>query len=169
VNFGAFAADRSGHVRELATPWSAVTGHGIPSAFLFFGYLTSSGGLVYGQLPLRNPNGSIGTSAIATNYYAVRGTADTGSMPPFLAEAATHAGAPAEDAQDILDLSGTWQGNIAAPTAPATINTWQIKQQGRNLSVTQHHPCGGSRSHQIRAEGPEVCQPLQTARRQSPL
>ncbi|MGC9951480.1 MAG: tetratricopeptide repeat protein [Bryobacteraceae bacterium] len=173
VSFGAFAANESGNVRELAIPWSSITGHGMPPAFLFFAYLTSADGTVYGQVPRRNPAGPIGTSATAANYYAVHGTADKASVPPFMVETAAHApppppapaaptpaparparpaevtaappapappaaevtAAPAGDPRGTLDLGGTWQGNIAAPTAPATIITLQIKQQGRNVTV----------------------------------
>ncbi|MCA1850280.1 MAG: hypothetical protein LC672_04330, partial [Acidobacteria bacterium] len=48
--FGRYAQG-SGNVRELAIPWSAVTGGGRPPSFLFFGYLTSPGGFVFGQVP----------------------------------------------------------------------------------------------------------------------
>ncbi len=51
-------ADNGGNnnTREVAIPWSAITGGGIPSSFEFFGYLTSSGGYVYGQAPTDNPS-----------------------------------------------------------------------------------------------------------------
>jgi hypothetical protein len=156
-NFGDYAGSADGNVRELAIPWSAVTGRAIPSAFLFFGYLTTSDGRVHGQVPRGNPSGPIGTVAAATHYYAVRGTGDESSMPPFMAEATSippvsvppdtavsqsaptaplATAAPSGDGpQDTLDLSGIWQGNIAAPTAPATIITLQIKQQNRHITV----------------------------------
>ena len=47
-------ADDGGGTREVAIPWSALTGGGIPSSFVFFGYLVSSGGYVYGQAPTDN-------------------------------------------------------------------------------------------------------------------
>ncbi len=54
-----------------AIPWSAITGGGIPASFVFFGYLASSGGYVYGQAPTdNNIGGFVGTSATATQYYA---------------------------------------------------------------------------------------------------
>jgi glycosidase len=71
------------NTREIAIPWSAVTGGGIPSEFNFFGYLTSSGGYVYGQVPNDNSGGSIGTSAQYTQYYAVVNTGNGTSTPPF--------------------------------------------------------------------------------------
>ena len=52
----------NGNVREFAIPWSASRGGGIPASFLFFGYLTSSGGYVYGQAPNDNGGAFIGTS-----------------------------------------------------------------------------------------------------------
>ena len=52
--YGQYADNGSNqNTREVAIPWSAITGGGIPSSFVFFGYLTSSGGYVYGQAPTR--------------------------------------------------------------------------------------------------------------------
>ncbi len=79
-------ADNSGNqnTREVAIPWSAITGGGIPSSFNFFGYLTSSGGYVYGQVPTdNNISGFIGTNASATQYFAVTNTGNGTSTPPF--------------------------------------------------------------------------------------
>jgi len=58
-NYGAYASSGSnGNVREFAIPWNAVTGGtGLPSSFVFLGYLTSSGGYIYGQAPSDNPGG----------------------------------------------------------------------------------------------------------------
>ena len=61
-------------------------GGGIPSSFVFFGYLTSSGGYVYGQAPTDNPGAFIGTNATATQYYAVVNTGNGTSTPPFSLE-----------------------------------------------------------------------------------
>jgi glycosidase len=84
ANFGAYASNASnGNTRELAIPWAAVTGGGLPEAFDFFGYLTSSGGYVYGQIPNDNPGQVIGTSATYTQYYAVTNTGNGTSTPPF--------------------------------------------------------------------------------------
>ena len=52
------------NTREIQIPWSAVTGGGIPSQFNFFGYLTSNGGYVYGEVPNDNLGAFIGTSAV---------------------------------------------------------------------------------------------------------
>ncbi len=71
------------NTREIAIPWSAVTGGGIPSQFNFFGYLTSSGGYVYGQVPNDNPGATIGTSATYTQYYGVTNTGNGTSTAPF--------------------------------------------------------------------------------------
>src|SRR4051794_22150717 len=78
-------ADSSG-TREVAIPWSAITPGGIPSSFTFFGYLTSSGGYVYGQAPPDNPGAFVGTSATATQYYAVVNTGNGSSTPPLSLE-----------------------------------------------------------------------------------
>jgi glycosidase len=78
-------ADNSG-TREVAIPWGAITGGGMPSTFVFFGYLTSSGGYVYGQTPVDNPGAVVGTNATATQYYAVVNTGNGTSTPPFSLE-----------------------------------------------------------------------------------
>lgn len=83
---GAYASSGSGNVRELSIPWSAITGAAMPSSFVFFGYLTSSGGYVYGQAPSDNSGAFIGTSATYTQYFAVADTGNGTSTPPFGAE-----------------------------------------------------------------------------------
>jgi glycosidase len=90
--YGVYASGASGNVREFAIPWSAVTGGGLPSSFLFFGYLTSAAGFVYGQLPGENPSGNIGTSAAATNYYAINATTNGAATPPFSIDMGTPGG-----------------------------------------------------------------------------
>jgi glycosidase len=85
-NYGAYAGNSNGNVREFAIPWTAITGGGLPSSFLFFGYLTSSTGYVYGQVPNDNPGGNIGTSATYTQYFAINSTVNGSSTPPFSVE-----------------------------------------------------------------------------------
>ena len=71
------------NTREVAIPWNAITsGGGIPSSFVFFGYLTSSGGYIYGQVPTDNNIGGIGHGT-ATQYYGIVNTGDGSSTPPF--------------------------------------------------------------------------------------
>jgi len=82
-NYGAYASSANGSVRELAIPWSALTGTGIPSTFVFFGYVTSSGGYVYGQIPNDNAGAQIGVSASYTQYFNVTSAANHLSTPPF--------------------------------------------------------------------------------------
>jgi glycosidase len=87
ANYGQYADNGNNqNTREVAIPWSAITGGGIPSSFVFFGYLTSSGGYVYGQAPSDNPGQFIGTSATYTQYYAVVNTGNNTSTPPFSME-----------------------------------------------------------------------------------
>jgi glycosidase len=85
ANYGAYASNSGNtNTREVTIPWSAITGGGIPSSFVFFGYLTSSGGYVYGQVPTdNNISGFVGTSATATQYYAIINTGNGTSTPPF--------------------------------------------------------------------------------------
>jgi hypothetical protein len=78
--FGSFA-ETGGNNREFSFPWSAVGGR--PASFAWFGYLTSSGGFVYGQVPTENAGGNIGTSARYSRYYIVNNTGNGTSTKPF--------------------------------------------------------------------------------------
>lgn len=80
-SYGTYAS--MGNVREFAIPWSAITGGGMPSSFLFLGLLTSSTGYVYGQTPNGNGGGNVGTSAAYAQYFLVNCTANGSSTPPF--------------------------------------------------------------------------------------
>ncbi len=89
ANYGAYASNGGNqNTREVAIPWNAITG-GVeyPASFVFFGYLTSSGGYIYGQVPTdNNIGGFAGTSATATQYFAVGNTGNGTSTPPFSME-----------------------------------------------------------------------------------
>ncbi len=74
------------NTREIAIPWAAITGAGIPPQFTFFGYLTSSSGSVYGQVPNDNAGGAIGTGAQYVQCYLVSNTGNNVSTPPFANE-----------------------------------------------------------------------------------
>jgi len=102
--YGQYADNQSNtNTRELAIPWSAITGGGIPSSFVFFGFLTSSGGYVYGQAPPDNPGAFVGTNATAVAYYAVLNTGNGTSTPPFSTEEAPNAFPPADKAGFLHD------------------------------------------------------------------
>jgi pullulanase len=92
LNYASNASN--GNTREFAIPWAAITGGGLPAQFNFFGYLTSSGGYVYGQVPNDNPGAVIGTSAQYTHYYQVTSTANGASTPPFSNEQPVTTGQP---------------------------------------------------------------------------
>ena len=83
-NYGQYADNGSNqNTREVAVPWSAITsGGGLPSSFVFFGYLTSSGGYIYGQVPTDNNIGGVGNGT-ATQYYGITNTGNGTSTPPF--------------------------------------------------------------------------------------
>ncbi len=80
TGFGAFA-ETDGNNREFSFPWSAVGGR--PASFAWFGYVTSSGGFVFGQVPTENAGGTIGTSARYSRYYIVNNTENSTSTKPF--------------------------------------------------------------------------------------
>jgi len=83
AGFGSFATG-AGDVREVAIPWSALGAQ--PGAFAWFGYVTSGGGYVYGQVPGANPGATIGTGARYERYYTVSATASGSETPPFSRE-----------------------------------------------------------------------------------
>jgi len=82
TSFGTYGDD-SVNVREIAIPWSAITGSGRPASFAWFGYLTSSSGSVYGTVPTENSGGNISTSAHYSRYYIVSNMEDGASTFPF--------------------------------------------------------------------------------------
>lgn len=73
----------SGTTRELSLPWSLVTGTSRPSSFGWLGYLTSSGGYVYGQVPQGNPGMNIGTAATFPWLYLVTDATPLSGTAPF--------------------------------------------------------------------------------------
>jgi CSLREA domain-containing protein len=92
--FGSYASS-GGNVRELSIPWNDITnGTGRPPSFLFFGYVTSATGFVYGQVPPENPGGNIGTSATYTRYYEVTNTRNGASTRPFSVNRTTSSTTP---------------------------------------------------------------------------
>ena len=78
--FGTYASG-AGNVRELAIPWSTITGGGRPASFLFNAYLSSGGGFIYGQVPQGNAGGN--SPGNWNRYFAVVNTNDTTSTKPF--------------------------------------------------------------------------------------
>jgi hypothetical protein len=80
--FGCF--DGSGSTREFRIPWSAIGGR--PASFGFLGYVTSGAGFVYGEVPMANPEGTIGASATATKYFHVGATGPTSTTNAFADE-----------------------------------------------------------------------------------
>jgi len=81
--FGTYADDGSS-LREFSIPWSAITGGGIPASFTWFGYVTSSTGYVYGEMPSANPGDTtIGTNARWERYYTVSSTSNGSATKPF--------------------------------------------------------------------------------------
>ena len=104
--YGSYASG-AGNVREVAIPWNAINGNnGLPSSFVFVGFLTSSGGYVYGQAPADNPGAFIGTSATYTQYFAITNTGNGTSTPPFSNEqpAGFSAAAKAAFKHDTFDV-----------------------------------------------------------------
>lgn len=84
TGFGSFATG-AGNVREFAIPWAVITGGPRPANFNWFGYVVSSSGFVYNGTSGSgtNPEGFIGTTAIAPYYYTVSSTANGSSTKPF--------------------------------------------------------------------------------------
>ncbi len=80
VEFGNYASG-AGNIRELAIPWSLITGAGRPASFLFNAYLSSGGGFIYGQVPSGNSGGN--TPGNWNRYFTVVNTNNTTSTKPF--------------------------------------------------------------------------------------
>lgn len=82
--FGTYAF-ALGTTRELALPWTAITGGARPRSFNFFGYVVMTDGFVYGQVPSENARGRISTTAVYEHYYAVKSTApgEDAATKPF--------------------------------------------------------------------------------------
>ncbi len=120
------------NTREVAIPWSAITGGGIPASFVFFGYLTSNGGYVYGQAPSDNPGAFIGTNATYTQYYAVVDTGDGTSTPPFSLEQPS--GFSAQDkagfAHDTFDPFYRDQEGAVTENTPVTLRFRTLHSSG---------------------------------------
>lgn len=77
--FGSYSG--SGSSREVRIPWSAMGGR--PTSFNWFGYAVSGGGYVYGEVPVENNSGTIGTLAREVRYFTVSDTGATSSQDPF--------------------------------------------------------------------------------------
>ncbi|HSQ64705.1 MAG TPA: hypothetical protein VLM85_15885 [Polyangiaceae bacterium] len=75
--------DNNNATREEVIPWTALGASAIPASFRFLAYATSSGGSVYGQIPVSNPTGSIGTSATFGHDFLVSSTANGSGAFPF--------------------------------------------------------------------------------------
>ena len=89
ANYGSYGSSSANtNTREVAIPWSAITGGSMPSSFVFFGYLTSSGGYIYGQVPSDNSIGGF-NGTTATHYFSVTNTGNGTSTPPFSNEQPT--------------------------------------------------------------------------------
>ncbi len=73
----------TGNTREIAIPWTAISASGRPAKFSFTGYLTSSSGFVYGEMPPANPgNAALAVATPFPSYYKVDpATPGTGAKP----------------------------------------------------------------------------------------
>ena len=73
----------SGNVREIAVPWTAIRPGGRPASFAWTGYVTSTGGFAYGEMPPENPSGAIGTAATFPHFYHVTDATPGSGTKPF--------------------------------------------------------------------------------------
>lgn len=78
----------TGNAREIAIPWSRITGGGRPPEFSWLGYVTSASGYVYGEMPMGNPGAFVGTSAAFRRYFEVPSTRADAKSFPFALERA---------------------------------------------------------------------------------
>ena len=126
--YGSYASSANGNVRELAIPWTAIGGSGIPSSFAFFGYLTSASGNVYGQAPGDNPG---------ARYFMVASTANGSSTPPFSVEqpAAFSAAVKSAFKHDTFDTFYRSPAGAATETTQVTLRfrTGHLDVDGVNV------------------------------------
>jgi hypothetical protein len=80
LSFGDYA-DNGSNVREFSIPWSVIGGR--PASFVWFGYVTSSGGSAYNQTPFENPSGNFGTGARPERYFIINDTNHNAGIKPF--------------------------------------------------------------------------------------
>ncbi|MEQ9089548.1 MAG: T9SS type A sorting domain-containing protein [Balneola sp.] len=124
--FGSYSDDGT-NVREFSIPWSVVGG--IPSSFSFFGYVTSSGGFVYNEVPSANDGGNIGTSARYGRYFIVSSTSDGSSTKPFSQD--SYVFNSSTDISDfgtisVYDFTMNTNGSTITRTSSAS-NNWTIE------------------------------------------
>ncbi|MDQ5825581.1 MAG: hypothetical protein M3441_15420, partial [Chloroflexota bacterium] len=148
AGFGAYADDTV-DTRELAIPWSAITGAGRPASFNFFGYVTSGSGFVFAQVPPSNPGGTIGTAAVYDNYYEVTSTDSQTGTPPFSQErnatvaatetatlTATVAITATGTATEVLSATTTATEEAATATSTATSTATVIEEETKEPTST---------------------------------
>lgn len=80
---GAITVSGTGSTREIAIPWTAIRAAGRPSSFAWTGYVTSSGGYVYGAMPITNPGGFVGTNASFGSFYRIDDATPGSGTKPF--------------------------------------------------------------------------------------
>jgi len=125
-SFGSYSDDGT-NIREFSIPWSVVGG--IPSSFSFFGYVTSSGGFVYNEVPSANDGGNIGTSARYGRYFIVSSTSDGSSTKPFSQD--SYVFNSSTDISDfgtisVYDFTMNTNGSTITRTSSAS-NNWTIE------------------------------------------
>ncbi|MCU0445640.1 MAG: T9SS type A sorting domain-containing protein [Microscillaceae bacterium] len=129
TGFGTYS-DNGSNLREIAIPWSAMGGR--PASFAWFGYVTTSSGLVYGQMPGDNIANNIGTSARYQRYFIVNSTNNSSSIPPFSRNCFVFnytANPPSFGAVAVYDFTMDSPGN----TLTRTSGNWVIS----NLIINQ--------------------------------
>jgi hypothetical protein len=130
--YGMFA--NVGNVRELAIPWMAINGFGRPPRFLWFGYIVSENGYVYGSVP-DSPGGNIGLNASATYYYSVNkraasdntATNNGTAVKPFSQKSLTVASSGAYTPETLFTL--TINGTPGYAVTTVETGTWTIIEE----------------------------------------
>lgn len=137
-------ASGAGSVRELSIPWASITGSVRPAAFNFFGYVTSGGGFVYGQVPNDNAGGNIGTSAAYSHYYQVSNTANGTSTKPFSSEQTSDLSGIQKPALRHDTFDSYYRSPFGAQPAGAQVTlrlrTGHLDVDGVFLRVYTYHP-----------------------------
>jgi glycosidase len=143
--FGSYASG-AGNARELAIPWSTITGGGRPASFLFLAYLSSSGGYIYGQVPQGNAEGN--SPGNYNRYYAVVNTENGTSTKPFSLDQSVST----NDIQYLGLKHDTFDSYYRSPFGAATTNssvnlkfrTDLLDVSGVFLKVYRYNPADGT-------------------------
>jgi len=125
-----YGSSGTGNVREIAIPWSAITGGTRPATFAWIGYVGYDNGAsntgVYGTVPIANLGGNfnqIATTKSYERYYIVNDTSSASCTPPFNHDSFVF-------------------NNTANESSFGQITVWDFTMNTANLSISRNNNSG---------------------------